>query len=214
MTKGSTQKLSIGALLSWEKANLAPFALAIFYLIFPPIWSGSMDQTTMIFGLMFLTITIMRAKGSNYVISGLVQAFIGVSYFSAVAGLIALEALWILSIVCFVIFLVFELTSFHFGPRTNRSDAFQIVPLCILGFTLVMALANYGSIYVIDFANPLSALNYVAVMLFCFVYMFQIAGWNVTGKQKTTNYLILALAIGAIFFAFAGTTQGTLWAWS
>ena len=212
--KSSYKGIALNKLVDYKTANIAPFALGLFYLIFPWLSSGTLDQTTAIFGMVFLTIAIMRAKPSNTVLGGFFLGLIGVSYLFSVAGILALEFLWMFSLILFGLFFVFELGFFKVGPSTTRSDAFQMVPLVIIGFALITSFAGYGSIYAVDYTNIFEAFNYASIMAFCLVSAFQIGGWNVTGKDKSTNQLILILALAAIGTAFMGVYQGTLFQWS
>ena len=210
----SVRGIPFSKLFDWKTANLSTTLVGLFYLVFPWFSMGVLDTTTAIFGIMFISIAIMRAKPSNRVISGFFQAFIALCYLSAVAGLMDLSILWIITLVLTGLFFVFELGFLKFTPQTTKADAFQIVPLMILGFALLMGFAGYASIFVISFTNMFEWLNYAAMMLFCFVSAFQVAGWNVTGKEKSTNTLILFLGIAIVFTALLGTYQGTLFAWS
>ena len=204
--------IPINALLNYRNANLGAFLLGIFYLIFPWMTSGVLDETTAIFGLMFLTISIMRAKGSNTVIGGLCQAFIGISYFLAIANIINIATLWTLTLILAAIFFVMELGFIRFGPVTKKADAFQLVPFTLLSFILLLSIAGYSPVLRIDWNNTLVAINYVAIFLFSALSMLQLAGWNVAGKN--TNQWLMIFAIVAIGTALFGTYQGTLWQWT
>lgn len=211
----SSGKLQLKKLFDYKTGTLAPTVLAIFYLVFPWFNTGVLDQTTAIFGIMFLTIAVMRARTSNYVLSGFFQALIGICYLFAITGLLDATFLWTFTIILAALFFIFELEFIKFGPKTTKADAFQIVPLTILGFALIAAFAGYGgNVYIIDFSNTFEMLNYLTVMLFSLVYAFQIAGWNITKAEKTTNQLILVLAFAAVATALMGTYQGTLFQWS
>lgn len=208
----STTKIPFNALLKWENGNLGVFLLGLFYLIFPWMTSGVLNETTAIFGLMFLTIAVMRAKGSNTVVGGLCQAFIGVIYICAIGGLISMATLWTTAIILTAIFFVLEMGFFKFGPITKKADAFQIVPLTLMTFALLMAISGQSTLFVIDWGNMLVALNYVSIFLFCALATLQLAGWNIAGKN--TNKYIMLFAVLAIALAIFGTYQGTLWQWT
>lgn len=204
-------KLPFKQLTSFKSGTLGSFALGVFYLIFPWFTQGALDPLMSIFGLMFLTIAFMRAKGSNTVIGGLCQSFIGIMYVFAVGGVISIDNLWILSIVCTALFFILELGFVKLGPTTKRSDAFQIVPLTLMTFVLLLSIIGYTSIFVIDMNNLMVTGNYIAVFLFCALSMLQLAGWNIAGKN--TNKWITIFAVAAIALAFIGTYQGTLFQW-
>jgi hypothetical protein len=199
------------SLVSYKKGNLGAFVLAIFYLVFPWLTMGAMDYYITIFGLMFLTISVMRAKESNTVIGGLAQAFIGVIYIFALAGTIGVDTLWMLTLVLTGLFFIMEMGFVKFGPTTQKADAFQMVPFVLMTFTLLMALLGYTTLFVVDWSNMLVALNYVAIFLFCALSALQLAGWNVAGKK--TNMWLVIFAVGSIVAAFMGVYQGTLFQW-
>jgi len=200
-------------LFDWKSGNLGAMMLAITYLVLPWLTTGIFDATTTIFGIMFLTMAVMRAKPNNSVFGGLFQAFIAVGYLFAVAGVMNTSILWILTILLAIGFFIFELGFVKWGPTTSKADAFQIVPLTILAFSIVTTLAGYNQLYTIDFNRIFSALNYIGLMLFCFVSAFQLSGWSVTGNEAGTNKLILVLALMTVASAILGIYQGTLFAW-
>ena len=208
----STRGLSFNALLNYKNGNIASFALGIFYIIFPWLSSGILNETMAIFGLMFLTVSIMRAKPSNTVIGGLFQAFIGVIYLFALAGLVNMTVLWFLTIGLAFIFFVFELGFVKFGPTSKKADVFQAVPFTILAFGLLLSITGYATLFVIDWQNWLIALNYVAVLLFSLMSALQLAGWNIAGKN--TNTWLTVFAVAAIVTAVVGVYQGTLFQWT
>lgn len=206
-----SKSIKLNALVNYKKGNLGATLLALVYLIFPWFNTGTLDPTIAIFGLMFLTIAVMRAKPKNSVISGLCQAFIGIIYLFAITGIIPVATLWTLTLVLAAIFFILELGFVKFGPTTSKADAFQIVPLTLLAFGLIVSILGYSTLFVIDWQNTLVALNYVAILLFCLLSLLQVAGWNIAGKS--TNTWIMVFAIAAIATLVLGTTQGTLWQW-
>lgn len=205
--------VSFNALLNYKNGNIASFALGVFYLIFPWLSSGYLNETMAIFGLVFLTVSIMRAKPSNTVIGGLFQAFIGVIYLFALAGLVSsMTILWFMAIGLAFVFFVFELGFVKFGPVSKKADVFQAVPFTILAFGLIISMAGYSTLFVINWQNWLIALNYVAVLLFCLTSALQLAGWNIGGKS--TNTWLTVFAVAAIATSAAGVYQGSLFQWT
>jgi hypothetical protein len=204
--------LSFNALLNYKNGNIASFALGIFYIIFPWLSSGVLNETMAIFGLMFLTVSIMRAKPSNTVIGGLFQAFIGVIYLFALAGLVNMTVLWFMTIGLAFVFFIFELGFVKFGPVSKKADVFQVVPFTILAFGLIISMAGYSTLFVIDWQNWLIALNYVAVLLFSLMSALQLAGWNIGGKS--TNTWLTVFAVAAIVTSVVGVYQGSLFQWT
>lgn len=211
----STTKIPWNALFDWKNANLGAFMLGVFYLIFPWMTSGVLDEGMAIFGLMFLTISIMRAKGSNTVIGGLMSGFIGVIYLCAIGGVVNMATLWMFTLIFAAIFFIFEMGIFKIGPISKKADAFQIVPFTLMTFALLLSMTGYSTIFIIDWSgNIIVALNYLAVFLFCALSMLQLAGWNVAGTDAKTNKWIMLFAVVAIAVAVFGTFQGTLWQWT
>ena len=212
-----TSKLSFSSLIDYKTGNLGAFMLGIFYLLFPWFTSGILNETMAIFGLMFITIAVMRAKGSNTVLGGFMQAFIGIVYILALAGIMPIATLWIFAIILTVAFFILEMGYVKFGPTTQKADAFQIVPFTLMTVALLVSIIGYSNLFIIDWGNLLVALNYVAVFLFCALSMFQVAGWNIADKKKTesktTNKYIMLFAVAAVITAVAGTYQGTLFQW-
>jgi hypothetical protein len=211
--KNTARGVSFNALLNYRNANIASFALGIFYLLFPWFSSQHLNETVGIFGLMFLTISVMRAKKSNTVLGGLFQAFIGVIYLFALVGLVNINILWFLAIALTIGFFILELGFVKVGPITPHADAFQIVPFTLLTFGLLISMMGYSTLFVIPWSqNMLVSLNYIAVFMFSLLSMLQLAGWEVA--KKGTNTWILAFAAIAIITAVIGTYSGTLFQWT
>ena len=212
MEKGrSVRGIPLNALVNTQNANLGFTLMGLFYLLFPFLLSG-LDYSTAIFGIMFLTIAIIRAKSRITVIGGLAAAFIGIIYFMASVNAMNIDTLWTLTLILAAIFFIFELGFLKYGPTTSRAKAFAIIPLALLSFSLILAFIGYNPYIVIDWNRIWSALNYLCVLLVSLLGMLQIAGWNVIGK-KSTNKWLLIFALGAVATAFLGTYQGTLFQW-
>jgi hypothetical protein len=186
--------------------------LGIFYLLFPWFSTGSFDQTNAVFGMMFLTIGIVRAKPSISVIGGIMMSFLGMAYFFGSIAFLEMSFVWMLSIIMFGAFLVFELGYLKIGPSTSTAKAFILVPLALLTFSLALAFVGRNPIIAIDFTNLWVALNYVAILAFSLFTMLGIAGWRVMGPS--TDKWIMMLAILAVATAFLGVYQGSLVMWN
>ena len=212
MGKGRTVRgIPLNALVNTQNANLGFTLMGLFYLIFPFLLS-SLDYSTVIFGIMFLTIAIIRAKTRISVIGGLAAAFIGIIYFMASVNAMNIDTLWMLALILAAIFFIFELGFLKFGPTTSKAKAFAIIPLALLSFSLILGFIGYNPYIVIDWNRIWSALNYLCVLLVSLLGMLQIAGWNVIGKKNTNKWLLI-FALGAVATAFLGTYQGTLFQW-
>jgi hypothetical protein len=198
-------------LYSYKTGNLGFLVMALVYGLLPWFTSGSIDETLAIFGIMFFTIGVMRAKGSNTVLGGLLAGFIGIIYLFALAGIIPLATLWTLAILFTIGFFIFELNVVKFGPTTQRSDAFQMVPLTILSFILILGIVGYGNLVIFNMSDIMAALNYLAITVFCILSMFQVAGWSLMGK--TTNRWITILALVAAATAFMDIYGISLMQW-
>jgi hypothetical protein len=209
----SVRGVSLGALTNYKNANLASFLLGLFYLLFPWFSSGLLNETTAIFGLVFLTVAIMRAKASNTVLGGLFQAFIGVLYLFALAGLVPISIVWFSALLLAAVFFIMELGYVKIGPVTKKADSFQVVPFTILTIGLLLSFLGYSTLFIINWQNILIALNYVAVFLFSLTSALQLAGWDIAGKKHTNTWLMF-FAVAAIATAVAGTYQGTLFQWA
>lgn len=212
MTKERTVRgISINAMFDTKNGNLGISLMALFYILFPFLLSG-LDYSTAIFGIMFLTVAIIRVKSRISVIGGLAAAFIGIIYFTASLSAMDIYTLWTLTLIFAAIFFVFELGFFKYGPTTSKAKGFAVVPLALLSFSLILAFVGYNPYIHIDFSRMWSALNYLCILLVSLLAMFQVVGWNVIGK-KNTNKWILIFALGAVVTAFLGTYQGTLFQW-
>ena len=207
----SFRGIPLNQMFNTKNANLGFTLLGIFYIIFPMLLSA-LDYSTLIFGIMFLTVAIVRAKTRISVIGGLSAAFIGIIYFMASTNIMSLDMLWTLTLVFAVIFFIFELGFFKYGPVTSKARAFAVIPLALLAFSLILAFIGYNPYIIINWNNLWSALNYLCVLLVSLLGLLQITGWNVLGKQNTNKW-ILIFALGAVATAFLGTYQGTLFQW-
>lgn len=211
MGKTSIRGIPIRELFQWKNANLGFTLLGLFYLIFPWFSSGTFDTVTAMFGMMFLGIAVLRAKGSVSVLGALCVAFLGICYFFGSIALMDIALLWTLTIVLFVGFIIFEMGFVKLGPTTSSAKAFSIVPLSLLAFSLILAFVGKNPVLTIDTTQIMVALNYLAVLLFSLFSIFDLGGWQVMGP-KTDRWLLL-FALLAVATAFLGIYQGSLGQW-
>jgi len=154
----------------------------------------------------------MRAKPSNSVIAGLCQGFIGITYAFAIANLVNVAILWIVTLILAAVFFILELGFVKIGPITAKADGFQAVPLTFLTFSLGLSVVGYSTLFIVSWATPLVALNFIAVLLFSLFALLQVTGWSVAGRN--TNLMLVLFAVGAIACAVLGVYQGTLFQWT
>lgn len=204
-------KLPIKELFNYKTGNLGFGLLGLFYIFFPWFTLGAFDTTTAMFGLMFLTCGVIRAKSQATVLGGLFAAFLGMSYFFSNIAFIPAATAWMLVIIFFALSMILELGFVKFGPSAASAKAFIIVPLALLAFSLILALVGYNPMLRIDFTDLWVALNYVAVLLFCLFNVLSMAGWHV--MKGKTNLWITVFAVFAVATAFMGAYGGTLFQW-
>ena len=205
--------LSFKKMFDYKKGNLGISLLAVFYLLFPIFSLGRLDTNLLIYGLMFLTVAVMRAKESNVVLAGFIQALIGTIYVLAIAGVIASTYLMVTSVVLVAAFFAFELGFIKFGPITRKADVFQVVPFTLLSVGIVLSLLGVSTLFSASISSfSWSTLNFIAMLLFSLFSGFQIAGWNLA-KNNTNKFLII-FAVGAIATTLLGTYQGVLFQWT
>jgi len=189
-------------IVSYQKGTLGYFLLFIAYVFLPWFTNGVIDQTLTIFGLMFLCIAVMRGKGSNTVLGGLFCAFMGIVYLAALAGFIELAFLWLFAILLTVGFFIFELGLIKFGPTSRKSDAFQLVPLTLLSFILLLGIIGKSNLITFNTGDIVSMLNYLAMTMFVVVSMLDVAGWKLF-KSNNNKWITMFAAI-AVITAFLG----------
>ena len=187
-------------LFSYKKATLGPMLMALVYILVPWFSQGAINETLAIFGIMWLMIAVMRAKGKNTVLGGLTVGFIGVIYIFAIANIINLAQLWTFTLLLTGAFFILEMGFVKLGKITQKSDAFQLVPLTIMSFTLIAGIAGYTSLIIFNAADMMGAINYIGLMLFCILSMLQVAGWNIMGKNTNMWITIFAVAVAATAF--------------
>lgn len=204
--------IPINQLLQWKTGNLGFTLLGLFFLLFPWFSSGVFNTTVALFGMMFLSAGIIRAKSKCTALGGFFAACLGICYFFASFAFIDAAFLWTASILLFVGFLIFELNVVKFGPSTSKAKAFIVVPLSLLSFSLILAFVGKNPMITIEWTNLFVSLNYLSILLFSMLTLFDIGGWRIAGSK--TNLWIMLFAVAAIATAFLGTYQGTLFQWS
>jgi len=207
-----TRDIQLKSLVQWQTGNLGFTLLGIFYLLFPWFTSGVFDTGTALFGLMFLSIGIIRSKSKATVLGALFAALLGICYFSSSIAFLDISFLWVASILLFIGFIVFEMGFLKFGPVTEKAKAFIVVPLALLSFSLILAFIGKNPMLTISWSNLWVAMNYLTVLLFSIFSMLGVVGWDVMGKN--TNKWVMLFAVAAIATAFMGTYQGTLFQWA
>lgn len=199
-------------LTNWKEGNFGPFLIGIWYIIAPFLANQALNMTMMIFGFTFFAAALIRAKSSPTVIGSLAAAFLGVTYFMFVMTTVPQAALWSIAVLLFAIVLIFDFDIFSFGPKTSQGKELTIVPFTILGFSILLGLAGYNPYIVISWSHfTLIGLSYVAMMIFCFLYLFDRVGYRPFGKATITWMNVLCIAVVA--FSIVGIYQGSLFQW-
>ena len=197
---------------NWKNGNIAPFLLGVWYIIAPFLGGGAINEKMMIFGFTFFAIALLQSKTSPTVIASLCTAFLGISYFMFVMTTISDSFLWTISIILFAAVLILEFGIFKFGPTATQGKDLTLVPLTILAFSVLLGLAGYNPYIRFDFNRLfLVAVNYLAVMVFCFLWVLNRIGYRPFGKNTVTYMNIMAIA--AVVCSLIGFYQGSLFQW-
>lgn len=198
-------------MLRWKTVNLGLTILGVWYLILPWLATRAMNQSMMIFGFTFVAISLVTARAKPTVFGCLFAMLIGIGYFFGIVGNIGGTILWPLSIGLFVATLVFELGILKFGPTNARAKVLTIVPLAIMGFSILLGLVGYNPLVVFNWNNWMISLNYLCIMLFSWIYILDNAGYQ--PFHKRTAFIMNALALTAVGLSVVGMAQGSLFAW-
>ncbi len=209
-------------MLSWKSGNLGLTILGLWYMLLAfmspthygvPGISTAANQGIFTFGIMFFTVALINAKARPTILGSLFTMLIGLSYFMGFVATMNIAILWTLSLGLFALVLVFEFDIFKIGPSGNKAKLLTIVPLAVIGFSLVLGLAGYGPIR-FNWNFPLSALNLVAVLALSWLYVWDYIGSS--HKQilgMTMNTWLNITALLAVVLSLLGVAQGSLFAW-
>jgi len=194
-------------MLNWKTGVLGFTLLGIWYIILPFL-GGAINQSMVLFGFTFLASGIVLANSRPTVLGALFAALIGMSYFMMVATAISSAILWTLSIVLFLGVLVFELGIYKLGPSSADAKALTIIPMALLGFSVLLGIAGYNpTIFFTWTGNSWAiALNYVAVMLFAWLHVLNYAGYKPLGKN--TMLWMVIMAVVAVGLSLLGIAEG------
>jgi hypothetical protein len=220
--------IDLKAMFKWRNANFAPSALGIANIILPIMaavtaqFGKAISETTLIFGILFFCIGLLRSKPQPTVLASVFTALIGVTWVLTVMGLISTLLLTILSFFLFILIVVFEL-GLKIGPQSGQAKGLLIIPMFFLAFTLILAFpglnqfVHFSVFWTTRLAqNPFTTtvtlnyiivlFSYIATLLFCWIYIFDFAGWEVF-KSKTYLWMNL-LALTAIALSLIAWIQG------
>jgi hypothetical protein len=208
-------------MFNWSAGNLGLSLLGVWYMLLAfmspktygvPSVIYSPNQGLLLFGLMFFAISLVNSVPRPTVLGAVFTMLIGLSYFMGwIVTSISPVILWTLSIVLFLGVLVEEFGIFKIGPSDSKAKILTIVPLAIIGFSLVLALFGYNPLVKFNWNYTLSAVNLLAVTVLCWLYVLDYAGWR-PFKGKTNMWLNV-IAIGAVALSVIGMYQGALFAW-
>lgn len=195
-------------MLNWKTGILGFTLIGLWYIILPFLGGGDINQSMVLFGFTFLASGMVLANSRPTVLGSLFAALIGMSYFMMVATAINAAILWTLSIALFAGVLVFELGIFKFGPTNTHAKALTIIPMALLGFSVLLGIAGYNpTIHFTWTGNSWAiALNYVAVMLFAWLHVLNYAGYMPLGKH--TMLWMVVMAVIAVGLSMLGIAQG------
>lgn len=201
-------KIPLKQMFNWKNGNIAPTIIGIWFLLLPLALYKAVDARIMLLGFTFLSIAIVRASSSPTVLGALFSAFIGLAYFFAFVGNISETVMWTLSIGLFAAVCIFEFRIFSFGPSNAKAKLLSIIPLAIMGFSLLLGVVGYNPALAFNWSQWMIAVFYVSVMLFCWIYVLEQVGWK-PFKARTTLLQNL-LAFVAVGLSILGMMQGTL----
>jgi hypothetical protein len=209
-------------MLSWKSGNLGLTVLGLWYMLLAfmspthfgvPGISTVANQGIFTFGIMFFTVALINAKARPTVLGSLAAMLIGLSYFMGFVATMNIAVLWMLSLGLFALVLVFEFDVFKFGPSGNKAKLLTIVPLAVIGFSLLLGLAGYGPIR-FNWGYPLSAFNLVAVLALSWLYVWDYVG---SGRRQilgmSMNTWLNVTALLAVVLSLLGVAQGSLFSW-
>ena len=198
-------------MFSWKTGNLAPTLIGLWYVLLPLLMSKAINISLMLFGFTFLSISLIRAKSKPTVLGSVFCMLIGLSYFLGMMNTIPDATLWTMSLALFALTLVFELDIFKFGPTNARAKILTIVPLAVIGFTLLLALVGYNPLLSIQWTSTrwIINLNYVSVLVLCWVSVLDYAGWR---PFKNHTVLVMNLmALLAVVLSVVSMTASQSW---
>ena len=201
-------KIPFKQMFNWKSGNIAPTIIGFWFLVLPLLLYKAIDTRIMLLGFTFLSIAIVRASSKPTVLGALFSAFIGLSYFFGFMTNINPAIMWTLSLVLFALVCVFEFGIFKFGPTNAKAKTLSNLPLGIIGFALLLGMLGYNPSLAFQWSQWMIAFFYMAVMLFCWIYVLSEAGWQ-PFKTRTTLLLNL-LAFVAVGLSILGMMQGTL----
>jgi len=195
-------------MLNWKTGVLGFTLIGIWYIILPFLGGGGINQSMVLFGFTFLASGLVLANPRPTVLGALFAALIGMSYFMMVSTAINAAILWTLSIALFAAVLVFELGIFKFGPTNTHAKALTIIPMALLGFSVLLGIAGYNPTISFTWTGNswALALNYVAVMVFAWLHVLSYAGYSPLGK-KTMLWMVI-MAVIAVGLSLIGVAEG------
>jgi hypothetical protein len=211
-------KIPYKQMLSWKAGNLGITILGIWYILLPWLTGQGMNNVSFqgwtLFGITFLGISLVRSNTKPSVVGSLATMLIGLSYFFGFMHTFNTAILWTFSLLMFIVTLLWELDIVNLGPQNVKAEVLLIVPLAVLGFGFGLGLAGYNPMIHFDWSQHFwfIGLNYLAVFVFCWMYVFDVAGWRPMGKH--TIAILGALAILAVVLSVFGLYQGALFAWT
>ncbi len=201
-------KIPFKQLFGWKTGNIAPTLIGLWFIILPLVMFQAIDMRIMLLGFTFLSIAIVRVSTKPTILASLFSSFIGLAYFFGFLINMNPAIMWTLSIVLFGAVCIFEFDIFKFGPTNAKAKSLAILPLGIMGFALILGMLGYNPLLAFNWGQWMIAFFYFAVMVFCCIYVFDLAGWQ--PFKKRTVLCMNLLAIVAVGLSVLGMLQGTL----
>ena len=193
-------KIPLKTMFKWNSKSFAPSLLGVWFIIYPWFTKGVLTPETAIFGFTFFAIGLISAgTKAPTLIASLLTAFLGINYFLYSMNAITSPMLWTFSMIMFAVVLVFEFGIFKIGPSTVQAKDLAIVPLTLLGFAILLGLAGINPYITINWNRYiLVGISYLALMVFCFLFVFERVGYRPFGKNTVTWLNIMAIATVAL----------------
>jgi hypothetical protein len=198
-------------MLDWRKGNFAPTVIGLASSVIPLLAGKNITlyQGTIMFGLAFIAVGLIKTKGSPTIIGALCTALLGLTYFFRAFTNLPDATLWIVAILLFAITLIFEFDVFKFGPSSSQARMFIVIPLATVGFAILLGIAGLTT-YTFNWKTGLYlSLSYIATMLFCWISVFDLGGYK-PFKTKTVFWCNVLGIVAALFLAVSIYQQGLL----
>lgn len=206
-------------ILSWKSGNLGLTILGVWLAVLAfmspnrggvPGINTVANEGIFAMGIMFLSVALINAKSRPTVLGSLFTMMIGLCYFMGFVSNMNIAILWTLSLGLFALVLVFELDIFKFGPSSNKAKLLTVVPLAIVGFTLLLGFFGYGPL-TFNWTYWMTAVYQFAIMVFCWLYVWDyVASSHRKLLGMSMNNWLNILPLLAVALSLLSVGQGTI----